>query len=76
MSDVEARLSRCFAAVFPKLSRGSIPSATPDTVPEWDSVATVTLFKVIEEEFGPGIDLDDAEDLMSFTSLRDRLEPK
>lgn len=39
----------------------------------WDSMATVTLLAVIEEEFGAGttegIDLDDVEQLQSFQNL-------
>jgi acyl carrier protein len=74
MNNVETRLARCFAAVFPKLSPERIRAATPETVAEWDSVATVTLLTVIEEEFGRPVDIDDeAQELMSFESLCRRL---
>jgi acyl carrier protein len=52
LSDIEVRLIRCFAAVFPGLSDDQIVSASVDTVEAWDSVAAATLVSVIEEEFG------------------------
>ena len=37
------RLVRCFAAVFPNVPAELIPLASVDNVPEWDSLASVTL---------------------------------
>lgn len=55
---VEQRLMDCFEAVFPALSREQILSATPESVAQWDSIATVTLASVIEEEFGTAVEFD------------------
>jgi acyl carrier protein len=55
---IEQRLMGCFEAVFPRLSREEIVNATPESVAQWDSIATVTLSSVIEEEFGLPVDLD------------------
>jgi acyl carrier protein len=62
------RLVKCFGAVFPDLNEQQILAATPKTVGAWDSVATVTLMTVIEEEFGIQVDADDIEQLLSFDS--------
>jgi acyl carrier protein len=55
--------------VFPDLPQGNIESAGPATIATWDSVATVTLFAVIEEEFGIAFDIDDLEDEISFATI-------
>ena len=73
MDDHRARLTQCFAAVFPDLTHAEIPTATPDTVAAWDSVANVSLLAVVEEEFGITIDVDDLELLTSFHGLLDYL---
>ena len=64
---LEARLETCFLTVFPDLAAGSVRQATVDSVEKWDSVATLTLVSVIEEEFGIEIDFED--DLESFVSF-------
>lgn len=73
MTDVEPRLIKCFAAVFPGLPAQQIPLASMDTVEAWDSVATVTLVTVLEEEFGIQIELEALERFVSFHSIRNYL---
>ena len=68
MNNSSERLAKCFAAVFPNLNEAHILSATPSSVEGWDSVATVTLMSVIEEEFAFEIIPDDIEQLLSFDS--------
>ena len=68
MSDLDARLARCFAAVFPALGDAAASSATVDTVPEWDSLASLTLVAVIEEEFAITIDDLDLPAITSFAA--------
>ncbi len=70
MPDVETRLTRCFQAVFPTVDRSALPALQRDRTTAWDSMASVTLVRVIEEEFGIPIDLFDIEDLKSFEDLR------
>ena len=48
---IERRLRDCFHAVFPSLREEEIDSASPESVQDWDSIATVRLASVIEEEF-------------------------
>ena len=74
MNDTRARLVKCFAAIFPELSEGQIESASSTNMNEWDSVATVTLITLIEEEFGIEVEADDLERLVSFDSVLDYLE--
>ena len=73
MSDLDAKLSRCFEAVFPKTDPTSIPSLSRANCGAWDSLAAVTLVRVIEEEFGVTIDLLEVEDLDSYAGIREYL---
>lgn len=66
MSDVETRVVRCFAAVFPDLDPLAVQTARRDTLADWDSLASVTLVRVIEEEFGIRIRLLDLDELNGF----------
>jgi acyl carrier protein len=56
--DVRVRLARCFSAVFPDLSPEQISDAHTTTVVEWDSVATLNLIALLEEEFDVAVWLD------------------
>jgi acyl carrier protein len=71
MDDIRTRLVTCFAAVFPELDPAEVERASPFTVPEWDSLANVTLVSVVEEEFAVQIPLDDLETLGSFELVLD-----
>ena len=72
--DVKVRLVRCFQAVFPALSEEGAEKARPESVAGWDSIATVTLLNVVEEEFKVEFGPEDLERLTSFDALLDRLE--
>ena len=50
--DLESRLIKCFAATFASLEPEEIPRADASSLPEWDSLASMTLVALIEEEFG------------------------
>lgn len=69
MNDIEPRLVGCFEAVFPDLDRSQITSATPETVEGWDSVSTITLLSLIEEEFDASLLGEDPEKFSSFARL-------
>jgi acyl carrier protein len=73
MSDTRARLERCFQAVFPTLTTGEIQSATPDTTEAWDSLASLTLIQVIEDEFGLRIDPFEFAEIASFDRLQSHI---
>jgi acyl carrier protein len=70
MDDVQKRLFNCFHIVFPDLPESEIPLASQARVAEWDSVASISLANVIEEEFGLEV-LDQVADLDSFEKMND-----
>jgi acyl carrier protein len=69
MDPVQSRLARCFEKVFPDVPAASVPNASQATVATWDSVATVTLLNVIEDEFGFQIDIELLPELDSFERI-------
>lgn len=73
MSDIQERLVNCFSVVFPALSRDEIPQAKDTAVANWDSLSTVTLVAVIEEEFGLSILPEEYEQMTSFEAIREFL---
>lgn len=73
---VRERLQNCFSAVFPNLTAEEILLASPASVGSWDSVATMTLVSVLEEEFGISVEPEDIEELVSFELILDYLERK
>ncbi len=74
MPDMDARLTRCFASVFPSLSPEEIRAASVESVAAWDSLAAVTLVAVLEQEFDTQIDLMELPDLTSYAAVRNYLE--
>jgi acyl carrier protein len=76
MDDLRERLTRCFSAVFPDLGHDEIPHASAASVGAWDSLATITLVTVLEEEFGLPLPPEDVEQLSSFELVLDYLEAK
>ncbi|HEV2278295.1 MAG TPA: acyl carrier protein [Acidobacteriaceae bacterium] len=66
MPEIEERLEKCFALVFPKLRSAQIRSASTEDIDDWDSLASIRLAAVVEEEFGIKIPADDLPELMSF----------
>jgi acyl carrier protein len=73
VSDARARLAKCFSSVFPELSDQEIASASVETVEAWDSVMTITLLTVIEEELGIQFEPEALEQLISYKSILDHL---
>lgn len=69
MDDITTRLTNTFRLVFPDLAEEAIPTASQSTVRAWDSVATITLINVLEEEFGITLDLDQVAELDSFPAI-------
>ena len=76
MGEVHPRLIRCFAAAFPSLKEEQIIHASAETLAAWDSVAGVTLFATIEEEFEIEMNLEDLADLLSFQNILVYLQAK
>ena len=74
MDTTTARLRACFSSVFPNLTDEETLEARAEGIPEWDSLATVTLVSLVEEEFDIRLDLDELEELMSFQKLLKRIQ--
>jgi acyl carrier protein len=73
---VKERLRDCFAAVFPAAAPGDLEQASTETWSDWDSLAMVKLVAVIEEEFEVVLELEDLEQLNSFTRVYQLLEAR
>jgi len=69
MDEMEKGLAACFSAVLPELAPEEIRQASITSVKSWDSVATVTLLAVVEEEFGISIDDEDPARFDSFKNI-------
>ncbi len=74
MNNVSARLQRCFLAVFSELTADEVATATVASVRDWDSVASVTLFTMIEEEFGVALDAEALDEFDSFEHILSHVE--
>jgi acyl carrier protein len=70
MDDLDERLTQCFRGVFPDWSGEQIHSAKRSEQSEWDSLATLSLLAVLEEEFVCQLDDADIEHLDSFEGAR------
>lgn len=73
MTDIEQRLTGCFTAAFPDIESGSIPQLVASECDAWDSLATVNLAGLIEEEFDLDINPDDAKNFVSFAKIAEFL---
>lgn len=74
MDNIDQRLEKIFATVFPDLPAQRIKSASQDSVETWDSVAAITLMNLIEEDFEIEMDFDDVAELTSFSKIHDYLK--
>ena len=74
MSELVNRLTLCFASVFPGSTEEEIRNASTESVGVWDSLSSVTLAAVIQEEFNLEIDPDVLPNLDSFQAFRDYLQ--
>ncbi|MCE0742705.1 acyl carrier protein [Acetobacter sicerae] len=66
---VRKRLVRVFNTILPGKSAEEIPEATMDNTEAWDSLATLSLFTLAEEEFGIKLGLDLIGQTKSFAAL-------
>jgi len=73
VTDISFRLTRCFSLVFPGASPAQILSASTVALPNWDSIASITLINVIEEEFHIVIDLEVIPELNSYQAMESYL---
>ena len=76
MNEMENRLATCFNSVLPDVPLEDIRDASPESIESWDSVAIVTLFAVIEEEFGIEFSIDDVKSDHSFRGILNCIKAK
>lgn len=69
MDEIHNRLVKCFESVFPLLPVDEIRRSSQVTTAAWDSVATITLVNVIEDEFGFQVDFDLLPELNSYEHI-------
>jgi acyl carrier protein len=69
VSELENRLTICFASVFPSLTEVEIQDASTESIGVWDSLSFVTLAAVIQEEFNLEIDSEVLPNLDSFQAF-------
>jgi acyl carrier protein len=69
MDNLDVRLKSVFRAVFPDMRDA-------DSVSNWDSVASVTLYTLVEEEFGAEFDLAEVAEWTSFQEVRASVEKR
>ena len=74
MTNIPSRVSRCFMDVFPDLTEADLPRASQSSLPQWDSVAHVTLLSAIAEEFQFELDDESFESLTSYPRVLDFVE--
>jgi acyl carrier protein len=74
MEDVRSRLMKCFSTVFPTLTGGTVANANISNTAEWDSIASVTLIALVQEEFGTELDVNALGDLTSFELILAHLQ--
>lgn len=71
---ISKKLIRVFCEAFPSLTKESAPDATIDNTPGWDSLATLTLFTLIEERMGIKIGYDNLTTVKSFSDIKKEIE--
>ena len=76
MNSVQARVEQCFRTALPELPEEELPRATMCSLAQWDSLSTLVLVSLIEEEFGMQIPPDDLGDFVSFELIVDYLQAK
>ena len=69
MPHTRDRLIKCFRAVFPVVGEDQVDRASLAETPAWDSLASVNLIALIEDEFALEIPIDDYEQMSSFENI-------
>ncbi len=74
MTELHTRVAQCFLSVFPDLDAADLARASQASLPQWDSVAHVTLLSAISEEFNIDLDDESFETLASYPLILDFVE--
>jgi len=71
---MEPRLEEIFRQVLQLGSDADVADLDQENMPDWDSLAHVSLILAIENEFGVQVDTTDAIELTSFDAVARYLE--
>ena len=70
-TDLETRVKKCFKAVFPELSDDEVTRASTASVGSWDSVGSLSLLALLEEELQVSIPTEMMGELASYELVLD-----
>ena len=76
MSIVRERLEQCLALTLPNVPREELVSASLNATAGWDSLATVNIIFLIQEEFSIQVPEKDLENFASFQLILAYLEAR
>lgn len=76
MTNLEQRLIQSFMVVFPSLTEAEIPKASVVNVPDWDSVATINLWALLQEEFSVEFAMEETEMFTSYELILEVLKSR
>jgi len=65
---------KCFSTVVPALTSGTLANVNTANTAECDSIASVTLNALVEEEFGTEQDVNALGELTSFDEILEHLQ--
>lgn len=71
MTALKDRVADCFCALFPNHSREVLLVSSRESIPEWDSLASITLITLLEQELQINFDLSQIEHLNSVAAVLD-----
>ncbi|MBS1017304.1 acyl carrier protein [Acetobacter persici] len=71
---ISKKLTRVFCEAFPAIAKENVTAATVDNTPGWDSLATLTLFTLIEERMDVKIGYDNLTTVKSFLDIQKEIE--
>ena len=74
--DIQRRLASCFSTIFPEMSPKEIARASTASVAKWDSLATLNLIALIEEEFQIEVQPENLDGVLSFEIILDYVETR
>jgi len=74
MRDMNDRLLRCVASIFPSLTPEEIRAADVEQLVDTDSLAGVTLLALIDQEFGVELSMMDLLNLQTFHAVQRYLQ--
>jgi len=67
-------VTKCGHAIFPAFTSGTLANANIANTAECDSIASVTLIALVEEEFGTEQDVNALGELTSFDEILEHLQ--